>query len=246
MILRPAMRVSFSLLWVAALAATFSSAAAPQEKPSVIAPTDGLFAQPVKKGLAYFGSRWFALLEKDGAWHLARTDIRLKHAADRSRPYEYPENVDVYTSTYPDALFLLQDPSLSSGNVIADSKPQTSTMIIPHGESGKSLTLQMNGRTYSIRIDRREPRDPRNTEARNRLVLLESEGNQTLLKNRDSDCGGDCLEIVRWAGDLDHDGRLDLIIEFTTYGTSSTCLFLSGSSRSGRLVRQVGCHNVSA
>ena len=55
------------------------------------------------------------------------------------------------------------------------------------------------------------------------------------------------LEEVRagaslvWAGDLDKDGKLDLILETETENNATYCLFLSGTAGEKALVKKVGC-----
>jgi hypothetical protein len=46
-----------------------------------------------------------------------------------------------------------------------------------------------------------------------------------------------------WAGDLDHDGRLDLItnVDHEDGKNAELCLYLSSAADKSRLVKQVGC-----
>jgi hypothetical protein len=43
-------------------------------------------------------------------------------------------------------------------------------------------------------------------------------------------------QYLRWAGDLDGDGKLDLLIEFGMSGSTETVLFLSSRAQDGELV----------
>ncbi|MCP5467774.1 MAG: hypothetical protein H7A32_00710 [Deltaproteobacteria bacterium] len=45
-----------------------------------------------------------------------------------------------------------------------------------------------------------------------------------------------------WAGDLDRDGFLDLIIENEAYNTSERCVFLSSIAKSNALLGHFSCH----
>ncbi len=60
--------------------------------------------------------------------------------------------------------------------------------------------------------------------------------------------GNDAYPHLRWAGDLDRDGRLDLLIDVSDhYNVSAPTLFLSSQAKAGELVgeaavlRSVGC-----
>ena len=44
-----------------------------------------------------------------------------------------------------------------------------------------------------------------------------------------------------WAGDLDKDGKLDLILESSTDKNSTYCLYLSGAAGPRALVKKIGC-----
>lgn len=44
---------------------------------------------------------------------------------------------------------------------------------------------------------------------------------------------------ITWAGDLDHDGKLDLILDFSSYNNGSTVLYLSSGAKQGELTGKV-------
>jgi len=55
--------------------------------------------------------------------------------------------------------------------------------------------------------------------------------------------GSEASPQVLWAGDLDHDGRLDLYLDLTDhYNVSRPTLFLSSAAAPGELVAQVASH----
>jgi hypothetical protein len=52
--------------------------------------------------------------------------------------------------------------------------------------------------------------------------------------------GGDTAPSLLWSGDLDGDGKLDLIMDTTdNYNVSNTVLLLSGKAKPGKLVQEV-------
>jgi hypothetical protein len=50
---------------------------------------------------------------------------------------------------------------------------------------------------------------------------------------------------VMWMGDLDGDGRLDLVVESNGATSGSLCLLLSRGARRGGIFLSVGCHNTA-
>ena len=44
-----------------------------------------------------------------------------------------------------------------------------------------------------------------------------------------------------WVGDLDKDGKIDLILESGTDKNATYCLYLSDAVRPGALVKKIGC-----
>lgn len=73
------------------------------------------------------------------------------------------------------------------------------------------------------------------------LLLMQDERRQPISAIVGGDAGSPAL---LWAGDLDGDGRLDLIMDETThYNLSAPALFLSSAAEAGHLVRRVARHH---
>lgn len=93
--------------------------------------------------------------------------------------------------------------------------------------------------------------------ARDCALVLSHEGREQVLGRWPADIsagesqlmlGDDAWPHLRWAGDIDRDGRLDLLIDMTDhYNVSAPTLFLSTQAANGELVRaaaelrSVGC-----
>ena len=112
------------------------------------------------------------------------------------------------------------------------------------------LVLALGGRQYALEVvegpetvwmPQRERGRPDRV-----LVIAEVDGVRQPISDLS---GGDAgSPEVRWAGDLDGDGRLDLVVDETNhYNLSAPALFLSSEARPGTLVRRaarmesVGC-----
>jgi hypothetical protein len=65
------------------------------------------------------------------------------------------------------------------------------------------------------------------------------QGGQT----RDQDSDLSRSSSVAWAGDLDRDGKLDLIMNYSAYEALDVCLYLSSKATSHTLVGEVSCVN---
>ncbi len=118
--------------------------------------------------------------------------------------------------------------------VTAMARPEGLPLI---GEKPLELTCRGCGPGYSLRLDSSTP---------SRLLLQSGGTEQILYEWTDGFIDQHC-ELI-WAGDLDGDGRLDLVMNLSGhYNVSETTLFLSSTRQQGKLVRKaavfriVGC-----
>jgi hypothetical protein len=129
----------------------------------------------------------------------------------------------VVTSNHSKALALLHERSLVAGRV------ETPNMKFS-GER-KSLSISSPG-TIKIAYKGAEYRVTMNKSGT--IVLQTGESTTILDRNReDAD--------LMWAGDLDKDGKLDLILESGTDKNATYCLYLSGMAGEKALVKRIGC-----
>ena len=108
-----------------------------------------------------------------------------------------------------------------------------------------ALSLRLGARTYQLEVTEGPERaGPDGVWRTGRvLVLSDGERRQPVSVVGTGDGGG---PAVLWAGDLDGDGRLDLLVDETTYYyASAPALFLSSEAAPGALVRRVGAQHTS-
>jgi hypothetical protein len=112
-----------------------------------------------------------------------------------------------------------------------------------HGLEKFPAIFKLAHRSYVLKVvgDAKNPEPcasssfPKNA----KLVLISGHSQQVLY--RLGDCGNDPSWYLMWAGDLDHDGKLDFYVNVTQhYDLSERKLFLSSEAKRGKLVREVG------
>jgi hypothetical protein len=147
------------------------------------------------------------------------------------------------TTTPPGAALLVSGvPRLSAG---------AATTIGQHMDLGgeeRQAAWEMGRWRYRIRLDATHP-----TYCDAVITLTEGERQQTLFDaavhgtTNDPSLVVSCGEPhfrIHWAGDLDRDGRLDLVVTFSRkYSYHPRQLFLSSAASSGELVSEVARHD---
>lgn len=158
---------------------------------------------------------WLALIVKDGHWELSPSMVSL-------------ENESV-SSDQPKALALLHHRTLKPGK--ADSLNMKFSgnrkLNISRDTRPNFYRLNFKGQEYRLEITKAG------------MVVLNYGAIYTTL-----DVDRDDASIV-WAGDLDKDGRLDLIVGTGTEKNTYFCLYLSGAAGENNLMQKVGCQHFS-
>jgi len=102
---------------------------------------------------------------------------------------------------------------------------------------GDRLTIDLGTHHYRIAFD---ADDARGTNMR---VSLSDETRSQLLWSQQGE-GDEPHWFVIWAGDLDHDGELDLLVDFSEkYSAFNSILFLSSRAKGGDMVGQAAHFN---
>jgi|GEM_PF-4056105 len=161
------------------------------------------------------------------------------------KPLRQADNYAVYPANFRDsksAFFILSDTKeIAPGPVQTlyieplDTVPSDDTLFQDGLASGDKRTFTLNENTYTIRVSD-EPSN--NNGMAVRSLVLESLGAKQLIwfgrtLNAESQVVG-----LRWVGDLDHDGKLDLLFRYFEIngGGSVDVLMLSSHSKPGDLV----------
>lgn len=135
------------------------------------------------------------------------------------------ENEIIY-SEYKNAFAFISDPSIKLGD-IESMHPFTSEENDFVRISKAKIALHFNGIKYTI------------FEKSNSLNIKTKYGHSILYKGR-----GDFT--LKWAGDLDSDGKLDFIV-YSAEGeyNAESCLLLSGQAEKGSVVSESACQSYS-
>lgn len=188
------------------------------------------------------GEKWFGLFRDGDKYNLRQTTLNVKRIKN-----PVLSDLEVSTSDSSRSVFLVRDilkfnkteiPTVFA-DLDDDESDPTDTTIKP-----SETKLDFNGLTYSLYVE--SPDNSESPTVGSKLYLQVGEKKQVLryLKNG---CN-DCLWSLIWAGDLDQDGKLDLLLDLTQhYNVEDIVLFLSSKAEKGNLVKfvadfyNVGC-----
>jgi hypothetical protein len=197
--------------------------------------------------VARHGERWFALTaDADGA-RLIRTRLQVKTVVDEMSDVDGQATGQAVSSAVAGEHLVtyLRGSGLHAGPVT-----QAVSVDSQGDDSGlPAQTLRLGGRDYRIATRCEADRATANMQ-RCSIDLIDGERRQTLVAmsgQRDASrvdaatmLGDDASPHLIFAGDLDRDGRLDLIFDTTDhYNVSRPTLFLSGAAAEGEVVRRV-------
>ncbi|HEX7638453.1 MAG TPA: hypothetical protein VF457_08665 [Burkholderiaceae bacterium] len=159
----------------------------------------------------------FALAVVDGLWHLVPASLVGRAGATAGEVQ--------LSATPPDALFYVRLPGLVAGKV---DTPDMRFKGAPHPLIDRPpVLLPFKGVPWRLEI-------------RGNALILGDGARSQALGSADNTDGERALTLV-WAGDLDRDGRLDLVIDDWFDDGGTVCLWLSGSAAPGALVGQAAC-----
>jgi hypothetical protein len=186
------------------------------------------------------GQHWLALFQNGESGMLTEQALKVSPVKDELVDEGSANTgVSVSVARTPAPLFMVKGiPGLVPGKVRCVN-------ITPLSELRKrrKLLLRFNNRTYQISLQIRTRTDPQTKDPLESYKLSLSDGKltQTIADVRDCNLipGPDCPPTILWAGDLDHDGRLDLLVNIANdYNASAPTLFLSRRAGHGKLVRR--------
>ncbi|MBR7800794.1 hypothetical protein [Undibacterium fentianense] len=129
----------------------------------------------------------------------------------------------VVTSNYDKAIALLHERSLTPGKVDTPNMKFSGERRRLFRDDPGTIKMNYKGMEYGLTMNKS-----------GKITLYNGVLSTTLEEVRAG------VSLV-WAGDLDKDDKLDLIIETETENNATYCLFLSGTAGEKALVKKVGC-----
>ena len=147
-----------------------------------------------------------------------------------------------------------EDPKVKTGKRISvpgKQKPQFLISGVAGLKAGSVITSPLNkkehlevGQQLKLTVGSNESTlivaGKKNKEYRNDYSVTLKSGGTTQVLVKANQIGEDSAPSLKWCGDLDGDGKLDLIMDITTnYNESVVTLFLSSKAKPGKLVNQV-------
>lgn len=195
------------------------------------------------------GKGWLALRKGIGGWELISTDIKAKKTNSEITEYD----IEI-KSSHKDAIAMFKLPQLTSGSVVTPILPDglLTTFFIKENETYPSFKVQFNSDEYQFKGAKENGSyvynnathtysyDAAVVEMGNKRSAIGDTGGGS----SQSDSDNNNVQIV-WIGDLDRDGKLDVITRVNGTNTSGLCLYLSSSAMGKELFGKPICHKGS-
>jgi hypothetical protein len=173
------------------------------------------------------GDGWLALAPMDGLWHLVPTEVVAELIHDPVSDSEGQKTGIQISTQQPNAFAFFRMPGLRAGKI------DTPNMRF-HGNPrditpSKGVIIPFKGVAHQVVVVVDE------------VVLVRGFKRSKLAELRVTPHLEDTANLL-WAGDLDGDGRLDLLVGYGGSNKSGACLFLSSFAQNGALLGEANCH----
>ncbi|MFN7132137.1 MAG: hypothetical protein ACK4N5_08645 [Myxococcales bacterium] len=186
---------------------------------------------------AVTGDRYWALLTDGGRSRLESRTVEVRQVWDPILDEEGQQTgKEVTTSGRGEPVALIAGVALSPGPV-ATAVAETQVLL-----PGSAVSFEFEGRRYVLAARAAVEYSPHGEALYSdyELVLTDGRTEQVLLEHESLD--GEVPSLL-WAGDLDRDGKLDLLLDATRhYNLRQPTLFLSAPSPRDALVEEVAFH----
>ena len=179
---------------------------------------------------------WFAIHLKGRIWYLSKTTVTTVN--DKN-------GIVNIRGTHPNTIGLLRGVELTEG-------PLESASLGVKNASGVSNSFRYRGQQYSLAVQavpfKYYSKQLNETFDNIRNDVYFSNGTHRTLVYGGGKFGRSCEHpSVLWAGDIDRDGKPDVVAYFSddSQRNGSTCAFLSSTAKPGRLLKNAGCQFAS-
>lgn len=171
------------------------------------------------------GNGWLALVPVNGEWRLAASKVRVKRVTNPLLKKEEPKTGIEISAEEADTLALLKSSSLKIGKI---ATPNMKFKNLKRKLSSKAIEIKFKAALYQLG-------------ANPSGVYLQLDKQKQILG--ELPVGSAARETsLRWAGDLDGDGKLDFLFAIQEIGRSGSCVFLSSIADKGQLLKKLSCH----
>lgn len=210
------------------------------------------------EAVARHGERWLALRVHEGDASLRMARLRVKRVFDVIADAEGEATGQEIDSDVGDVVTYLRGPGLHAGPVAMAvsefvGEGPLPTQRLRLGDrvyriltrcTAAAVNATQDGMAYRCRIELSEDGKDGDVEHGSRQTLAEMTGTSALSAAPDIVLGDDASPHLIFAGDLDRDGRLDLIFDTSNhYNLSHPVLFLSGAAEGDELLHAVAEHD---
>ncbi len=189
------------------------------------------------------GEQWLGLYLVNGEYKLLSSILTIEAVEDELIDYgaKEPSGKKVGVNWSLEPIFLLKGANLIENKTVTtifDEQKQFDNKTV--------IELKLGERNYILKVisDREYPFA--DTGKGSALVLIHGATTQTLGAFPDVKDVSDTNLSLRWAGDLDGDGKLDLYVDLSShYNGWRRTLFLSSQAGSGNLLRKIASFNTT-
>jgi hypothetical protein len=189
---------------------------------------------------------WLALVKINGEWELKETDIITKKTKSDITDYD----IEI-KSSHKDAIAMFRLPQLTPGPIVSPTLPNGLLKTNFTKENGKYpiFKVNFNSEEYVFKGSKEKADypgveilmyDAAVVEAMNKRSAIGDTGGDST----DTDSSNNSVGIV-WIGDLDRDGKIDVITRVMGTNSSGLCLYLSSNANGKELFGKRLCHEGS-
>jgi len=193
------------------------------------------------------GRGWLALHRIGAGWRLSPTRL----TAQRVESFITDYDVKISSIT-PGALAFVRLPGLRAGPVSTPKGWERFVGLInlpadaPEPDDPAN-GIRFNGMTYRLDVQPKVEHVPAlhdqpAYELRSSPFAIVAGARRNEIGESGDATDSDDYNRIVWMGDLDHDGRLDFIIDNGGKNSGGLCLYLSRSAKAGELLRAPYCH----